>query len=224
MAERSWVFEPGILYANEPEDEVPVLSPRIPAEFNELGPERIDLLAQAMAPTGCSVIAARFAGRRRCFGACVNGRVAAYGWVSLSAECIGEQERMIELGPREAYVWDCATLKDYRRLGLYAALLSHIVAILRTEGVRRIWIGSSVDNRPSRRGFVKAGFRPALTVVYGRAGSLRFLLSYGAGSAPAQLVADTQRALSIDQERTLGPVTVTRVRPSLSPPCSEMEF
>jgi ribosomal protein S18 acetylase RimI-like enzyme len=98
--------------------------------------------------------------------------------------------------PGEAYIWDCVTLPAFRRRGLYVALLRHIVGVLRAEGLRRLWIGASLDNTPSIRGFRSAGFRPVLRLIYLRVLGLRGNWLVGDAAAPAALVADARRALS----------------------------
>jgi GNAT superfamily N-acetyltransferase len=180
-------------------------------------------LNAAMGLPGTRAISERLAGGRRCFAAFVNDRVVAYAWVSQTDECIGEQEREIRLGPREAYVWDCATIKGFRGQGLYSGLLKHVLAVLFSEGIRRVWIGSSQDNRPSLKGFVNAGFKPVLSLMYGRFFGLRCLWAFGAPSAPKMLVAASRRALMTDQERARGPLIVRWSLAAALSPCADAE-
>jgi GNAT superfamily N-acetyltransferase len=128
---------------------------------------------------------------RGCIGflAELDGQIVAYCWVSFGAEEIGELECVIRLRPREAYVWDCATLPQHRGHGYYPWLLRHIVGALYDVGVRRIWIGSLLANRASQRGFAKSGFTEVATVVYARLLGLRFLRLVPAPGVAARLLA-----------------------------------
>src|SRR5205085_9277712 len=49
-------------------------------------------------------------------------------------------------------------LPDYRRLGLYSAVLVHITQALRAEGFGGIWIGANANNWPSQAGIARAEF------------------------------------------------------------------
>lgn len=171
-------------------------TPRITASFGEARREDAEVVAAAMGLDGVADVIERLAAGRRCFVARVDGAVAAYGWVSRGEERIGELERPFHMAAGEAYIWDCATLPPYRGKGLYGALLSHMVAALREDGVQRIWIGASLGNQPSVRGFASAGFQPVITLTY-----LRVLRFHGvwirdAPNAPPALTRDVRAALN----------------------------
>jgi ribosomal protein S18 acetylase RimI-like enzyme len=117
--------------------------------YREARPEDAGPLAEAMGARDQTVVEQRFAGARRCFAAWDGSRVAAYGWASQGDEYVGELERTFRLQAGEAYIWDCATLPEYRGRRLYSALLDYMVAELRGAGAGRIWIGASLDNLPS---------------------------------------------------------------------------
>jgi len=197
ISRRGLAFERGTLWAIELDGEtVAPVSSRVAAVFGEVQRERAEPLAAAMDLSDPDPILRRFATGRRCFTAWVDDRIAAYGWVSQAAECIGELERKIQVSAGEAYIWDCATLPPYRRQRLYSALLSHILVKLHGEGVRRIWIGSSLDNRPSLQGFANAGFQPVITLLHARLFNLRCVWMIGYRAAPGDLVAAARRALT----------------------------
>jgi ribosomal protein S18 acetylase RimI-like enzyme len=92
----------------------------------------------------------------------------AYGWVTLGEERIAEVEGTIRVGPGEAYIWDCATLPAWRGRGLYPALLRAIAQDLAAEGLEWVWIAARRENRPSLRGFEKAGYVPMADIDYWR--------------------------------------------------------
>ena len=91
----------------------------------------------------------------RCIG---RWQSAAYGWVSRGTKHIGELERSLQMQPEEAYISDCSTLPPYRRQGLYSALLGRIATALGGQGIRRVWVGTSIHNRPSVRDSPLLGF------------------------------------------------------------------
>jgi hypothetical protein len=221
--QQPWAYERGILYGIDLPAEIPVCRPRVAAVFKEIGPDSAEPLAAAMGVSDSTAISLRFSSRRRCFAAWCEDRIAAYGWVSQTSECIGEQERVIQLEPHEAYIWDCATLKAFRGQRLYSALLSHMIVSLGNEGVQRIWIGTAMTNTPSLGGFANAGFLPALTVVFARLFSIRCVITVGHSRGGKSLASAARRALLSDEEHAWGPVFVGRARTQLSPPCAEVE-
>jgi len=135
---RIWAFERGTLWANDPgaAPHAPVV-PRRAVAYHEVHPEDAPPLAEAMGERDRTVVEGRFAGARRCFAAWDGGRIAAYGWASQGHEYVGEMERTFRLQTGEAYIWDCATLPEYRGQRLYSALLDYMVAELRRAGVGR---------------------------------------------------------------------------------------
>jgi ribosomal protein S18 acetylase RimI-like enzyme len=177
------------------------VAPRLPACFGRVGPEVAAVLAQAMGQPDAALVLERFAAGRRCYAARVDGRIAAYGWVSFDEEWIGEVHLRIRLEPGEAYIWDCATLPAYRRCRLYAALLVHIVKQLRAEQLRRVWIGTDMDNVASQRGIALAGFRPVADLVVERILALRRVWIRGRPGVPEHLVAAARRAVLGDRDR-----------------------
>ncbi|HEX2349530.1 MAG TPA: GNAT family N-acetyltransferase [Ktedonobacterales bacterium] len=196
---RLWAFERGVFWALDLEERAPPATTHVPAApvtCEEARPDGEAALAQAMGLSEMGEIRRRFAAGSRCYVARdVSGAIAGYGWVSRGEERIGELERSFRLPPDEAYIWDCATLPPYRQRGVYTALLEAMVSALWGEGVRRIWIGSSRDNRPSLRGFARAGFQPVARVTFVRALGLRRLwLTAEPDTSPA-LVAETRDAL-----------------------------
>lgn len=83
-----------------------------------------------------------------------------------------------------------------------------MVAALFQEGFDRLWIGSAVSNRPSIRGFVNAGFGPALRVVYLRVGSRSCMYTHRFRGAPKEIAEEARRLLAAPEERRWGPLLV----------------
>jgi GNAT superfamily N-acetyltransferase len=202
---RLWAFESGVLWALEMDGDAPAVTPPgIAVEWSEELPSAAASVASAMGHADDAEVRARFAAGSRCCTARVAGAIAAYGWISQEKERIGEIEGSLRLRADEAYIWDCATLPHYRRRGQYTALLGWMTRRLRGEGVRRVWIGASRQNRPSLRAFATAGFRPVIDLLYLRLGRWGHAWMIGHPSAPAALIADARQALARSSTRASG--------------------
>jgi GNAT superfamily N-acetyltransferase len=221
---RGWAFERGVLWAMDLTGEMtsPVL-PRITTTFGEVHNGSLESLAKAMDLRDPKPIRQRLRSGRRCFAGWVEDQIAVYGWVSERPECIGELEREIQIQAGEAYIWDCVTLPTYRRQRLYSALLSHIVVALRSEGVRRVWIGSSLPNPPSIRGFVNAGFQPVIALTYVRLLNLSCSWLVGYPTASAQRITAARQALATGYGFAWGAIEVGRLRPTPLSGCAQVE-
>jgi GNAT superfamily N-acetyltransferase len=145
---------------------------------------------------------ARFARGCRCFAVDQGDSVVAFGWLSTGPEWVGELSTEIKPGPGEAYVWNCFTLAGHRRRGHYRRLLQGMVALLRAEGVRRLWIGSVED--PAEKADADAGFRPVIHLACNSYGPLRMLRAESAPGAPPDLVAEAMSRLGLRRRTVVG--------------------
>jgi ribosomal protein S18 acetylase RimI-like enzyme len=200
--------EDGALWALEPSAGLPArCEARAPVAFAELDAADIAELAAALDQPDPGPLRARLDGRRRCFILRAGGQIAAYGWATRGAECVGELERRFNLGDDEAYLWDCGTLPAWRGRRLYSALLSRMAHSLAGEGLARIWIGASLQNRPSITGIANAGFAHVLDLSYRRRLRLSAMWIRRA-SAARPLLATAYRLLMQPHERRIGRVIV----------------
>ncbi len=58
----------------------------------------------------------------------------------------------------EAYIWNCVTLTEHRRKGIFRSLVADISEAAHKTGVRRLWIGSVAiprRRRSRRRAFAR---------------------------------------------------------------------
>jgi GNAT superfamily N-acetyltransferase len=143
----------------------PQIRPRLPAIISRAGSGDVAELAQAMGYSDAGPVLRRFSRGRQCYIARVDGKLVAYGWITFDREDIGELGLHIRLNAGEAYIWDCATLPAYRGQRLYPALLAHMLAALRHDGYRRVWIGTDADNLPSQRGVALIGCQPIAEII-----------------------------------------------------------
>lgn len=200
--------ERGTLWVREHSSGPPnELQPRVDASFGELGQADLEELAAAMRlPT--EPVRSRIEAGRRCFCLCVDGAIAAYGWVTQGKETVGELERQFLFQQDEAYIWDCATLTEWRRQRFYTALLNQITRQLLGEGVRRVWIGASRLNQPSVRAFATAGFGRVLDLTYRRFYRFSLMRISPSGKPLHPLFGEAQDILINSHEARLGPLVV----------------
>lgn len=191
-----WAYERGTFWAMDFDRAAPPVSaPRTAATLGEVTPDAAGAIASAMGLADPCQAQQRFAAGSRCFVARIEDAIAAYGWVSRGVEEIGELECSLRMRPDEAYIWDCATLAPFRRRGLYSALLAFTAQCLREDGVRRIWIGASVRNLPSLRGFAAAGFQPVANVFHVRLLTVSRTWLMREATTPPALAAALRQAL-----------------------------
>jgi hypothetical protein len=132
--------------------------PRTPARLAPAAASQLIAIAATLGPGGHGEVQRRLAAGERCYTATVEGSLVAYGWVSVAAADIGELGLRFRFAPGEAYVWDCVTVPAFRRRGLYTALLGFISQTLQADGFSRVWIGADLNNLPSRKGILAAGY------------------------------------------------------------------
>src|SRR5205823_14110678 len=61
---------------------------------------------------------------------------------------------------REGYTWNCVTLREHRRRGVFRSLVRGISVAARDSGLTRMWIGSVAI--PAEKALGRTGFEPAL--------------------------------------------------------------
>src|SRR5712691_2498240 len=122
MTARAWAFQRGILWAMDFRRVAPALVwPQATARFAEVRRDSLEPLARAMDVRDVSEVRRRFETGRRCFAGWLDNEIVTYGWLSQTDESVGELERVYQMQPGEAYIWNCATLPRHRGQGLYSA-------------------------------------------------------------------------------------------------------
>ncbi len=183
----------GTIWALNLDEPAPAIKPGLPAAFSRVGPESAAALFRNRDSRTSDEMLKRLASGRRCYVARVDNRLAAYGWVSFDEEMVGELNLRLRLLPGEAYVWDCATLPEFRRRHLYSALLVFINQDLHAEGLCRAWIGSNLDNVPSQLGIARAGYHHVANLIITRMLAMRLVWVEGMPGMPEQVVAEARR-------------------------------
>ncbi len=83
---------------------------------------------------------------------------AAFGWVSLDIEPLGNSGYSFKPPPGDAWLYDFATLPVYRGREFYPTLLRFILLNLAGRHLTRAWIGTAPGNDTSARSISRAGF------------------------------------------------------------------
>ncbi len=190
----------GTIWVLDSDQGMPRVAPRIPAAFRRLTVELAPVLAASADSLTLSEIGKRLETGRQCYLAWVDGQIAAYGWVSLVEEDIGELNLRIKLLEGEAYIWDCVTLPAFREKRLYSALLSHIVGDLREQNICRAWIGADLENLASQKGMARAGFHHVADLVIERVLAMRQVWVTGLPGVSEKIVAEARRAFLNDRD------------------------
>ena len=183
----------GTIWVFDLDQDIALIKPTIDAAFSRVDSESIPQLSAAMDDNNSAGILKRFESGRRCHVAQVEGKLAAYGWVSLEEEFVGELSLHLTLLPGEAYIWDCVTLPAFRRNHLYSALLTYILTNLRVETLHRVWIGADLDNTPSQRGIARAGFQAVADLVLVQVAARQQIWVQGRPDVLESLVAEARR-------------------------------
>jgi GNAT superfamily N-acetyltransferase len=124
----------------------------------------------------------------------IDGAVAGYGWLSVYPEWIGELQLEITPGPTEGYIWNCVTLSEHRRKGVFRSLLIGISAAARQEGLQRLWIGSVAI--PAEKAVGPSGFKPALRFETVKLAALHLMAVTTPPNASTSLINEAGEVLS----------------------------
>jgi GNAT superfamily N-acetyltransferase len=207
---KPWTAEYGTFWAIEPESGLPpVYSAQVEVIFAEANEADTTNLVEAMNLPDPSLIEQRFQSGRRCFCFQKDGRIITYGWVTHGPEQVGEFERTFNLKSDETYIWHCGTISEFRRQGLYTALLNKIIYQLADEGNSpTIWIGASRLNQPSIQGIAKAGFKRVLDATYRRIFYLTFVWFKESTTNLPALIPAAYRIMLKRSERLIGSLAV----------------
>lgn len=210
-----WAQQRGRIYARDLGAGRPpnVSAPDLAATFGEAAPGDSPALARAMGQDQHMEIRTLLRrDDRRCFTGWFDERIVTYCWLSMEQEYVGEMERELNLLDGESYIWNCATLPDYRRNGLYTALLAFMLARLSEDGHRRVWIGADLENVPSHRAFHTAGFLPAADFTYLRLWRLYTFLTRPLPTTPPNLLSHARRLFQLDHLPRVGPLAMGIIR------------
>jgi GNAT superfamily N-acetyltransferase len=114
-------------------------------------------LLSMLGETTTADVRTRLANDHVAFVAYMHKQPAAFGWMARGKAVIGELNHALILPIGHRYLWNFRTLVNYRGLGIYPALLQHIIQY-EMSMAERFWIVHAPENKSSLKGITKAGF------------------------------------------------------------------
>jgi GNAT superfamily N-acetyltransferase len=144
-------------------DPVPTISPL--GGFHSQSERDVNVLV-GLANMEQSEVEERLDAGHRAYVARLEGTPVSYGWVATLSASIGELDIAFALTPCDRYLWDFATLPEWRGRGLYPRLLQAILEQESADG-RRFWIINAPENGASEAGIAKAGFGLVSDLAFG---------------------------------------------------------
>jgi GNAT superfamily N-acetyltransferase len=117
-------------------------------------------LLSMMGTTSKEDVTSRLANNHVAFVAYIQNLPAAFGWMAKHKATIGELNHELVLPAGNRYLWNFRTMEAFRGLGIYPALLHHIIELEKSKA-ERFWIIHAPENTASLKGIQKAGFQYA---------------------------------------------------------------
>jgi GNAT superfamily N-acetyltransferase len=141
--------------------------------FHVAATDNISLLVHIIGVTQ-EEIQSRLNTRHRAYVAWLDDKPAAYGWVASHRGAVVEIGLRFELPEHDRYLWDFATLTQWRGRGIYPRLLQ---AIIRQESdtANRFWIMYAPHNDASASGIRKAGFSMVADFTFSSRGTIQLV-------------------------------------------------
>jgi GNAT superfamily N-acetyltransferase len=87
----------------------------------------------------------------------LDGRAIGCAWVATGAFAECELGLLVELAPDEAWLYAASVDPALRNRGVYRRLLEFVAEELRSAGTRRLLLGVTIGNEPSRRAHARQG-------------------------------------------------------------------
>ena len=91
------------------------------------------------------------------------GDIISYFWLTIGDAYTNKAVPIFHgsaclFGELEAYIWDCRTVDEYRRQGLYKEGIKRLLQYCQQKNVQNIMMSCHASNRVSHLGIVSAGF------------------------------------------------------------------
>jgi ribosomal protein S18 acetylase RimI-like enzyme len=111
---------------------------------------------------------ARLSNDTSCYLVVTGDLIVHASWVTTSMAWTRELRRYFRPPPGEAYIYESFTRGEARGKGVYPFVLRAIAEDLRSDGIKRAWVGVEAGNASSIKAVRKAGFEPGFEVGYRR--------------------------------------------------------
>jgi ribosomal protein S18 acetylase RimI-like enzyme len=89
----------------------------------------------------------------------VEGRIAHVSWLLPPAAIHKDVPRVLRARSDEAEITCSETLPEFRGRGAYRFAIHNLLDVARKQGVRRVFMKTAADNKPSQSGIEKAGLK-----------------------------------------------------------------
>jgi RimJ/RimL family protein N-acetyltransferase len=133
----------------------------VSADFVEIFYSDIPRLEQAMKNADeyhpC-LVEQRFHGSDLAWAVIVDGHIVHYDFVTFGSRWLDIVEQDFPLKNKEAFIYNCHTLRDWRGRGLFTCSLVEILRHLSSLGLMRCYIDVDARNKPSLKAIYRAGF------------------------------------------------------------------
>ncbi len=132
------------------------------ADFAELKIQDISRLEQAMKFAGefrPGMLQQRFRDNEIVWAVIKDERIVHYGFVTFQTRWLDIVEQDFTLKDKEAFIYNCHTLKDWRGRGFFTCSLMEMLRRLSDLGMKRCYIDADARNKPSIRAIYSAGFQ-----------------------------------------------------------------
>ncbi|MGH9584121.1 MAG: hypothetical protein ACRD4O_14430 [Bryobacteraceae bacterium] len=140
-----------------------------------IAPVSTGMLARASGGIDSGMIESRLRSGEACYAAYVNGELAHYSWIKSSGvQPILEAAAECVIHPGEFWIYHCWTEKWARGMRIYPSVLATIVRDYFEERFTTAKIYTTLENGPSQKGILRAGFREASRMRALRVGRFYF--------------------------------------------------
>jgi GNAT superfamily N-acetyltransferase len=111
----------------------------------------------AMGGTTTKEVNKRLSNDHVAFVAFIHDVPAAFGWMARGKAFVGELNHEMVMPVGNRYLWNFRTMEAFRGMGIYPALLQHIIQY-EQKTADTFWIIHAPENKASLKGIQKAGF------------------------------------------------------------------
>jgi GNAT superfamily N-acetyltransferase len=127
------------------------------------------LIAQ-LAQLSIEEVERRFQVGNHLYLAYIDEEPVAYGWLATQHASIDEIQLSFNVTEKNCYLWDFATLLEWRGKSIYQHFLQDLIR-QEVPHIERFWIGYVPDNKAAERAITNAGFQSIadISVVNGKA-------------------------------------------------------
>lgn len=133
----------------------------VSADFVEIAYSDIPTLEQVMKKADeyhPGLVERRFLEKDLAWAVKVDGHIVHYDFVTFGSRWLDIVEQEFPLKYREAFIYNCHTIKNWRGKGLFTSSLQKLQQHLAYSGIKRCYIDVDARNKPSLKAIHRAGY------------------------------------------------------------------